>query len=544
MPEELAYARKASGLVRGLSFWDVLGIGLAFLTPIYAIWYVIGFSLSVYPKAQLVIAILISVATIVWASPIVWGVLGGTMPRSGGEYVYNSRIITPAVALGASFAAIMAQFYWNLFNASLVASPSLAVLGQYLGWHSFTNYVTSKAGATTISIIGFVIAFFIVGFGMKFFHRISLYVVGIIIGGVVIMNLMLTFSSHASFVHSWDAQAAKYHSVTYHAFVAAAGKAAGSPMPHTWSWGDTFGATAGVFMLVIWAFGIAYVGGEVKRPDKTVMMAQWVAVLAPVVLCLWAVVALGHLVDFSFLRAAAYQDYRVAYGGTPTGGYTLPYSTSYMSLVYIAAKANPVMAVVISFTFLVNVLWLLTVALIMCQRAMFAWGMDRMGPRWFTSINHRFASPIGMYALVAGISAFMSIAYWYLFPSILSGLVATGMQLVSVFAVTAISAILLPYRKKVAHIWDASPYRRWTFLGVPVLTYAGVVYLAYVIALIYFAFFDTKSRELGFAFTGKAVFLMIGAWAAGIAWYYAWKFKSTRAGVDVAHMTYGELPPE
>ena len=544
MPEELAYARKASGLVRGLSFWDVLGIGLAFLTPIYAIWYVIGFSLSVYPRAQLVIAILISVATIVWASPIVWGVLGGTMPRSGGEYVYNSRIITPAVALGASFAAIMAQFYWNLFNASLVASPSLAILGQYLGWSSFTNYVTSKAGATTISIIGFVVAFFIVGFGMKFFHRISLYVVGIIIGGVVIMNLMLTFSSHAGFVRSWDAQAAKYHSVTYHAFVAAAGKAAGSPMPHTWSWGDTFGATAGVFMLVIWAFGIAYVGGEVKRPDKTVMMAQWVAVLTPVILCLWAVLALGHLVDFSFLRAAAYQDYRVAYGGTPTGGYTLPYATSYMSLVYIAAKANPVMAVVISVTFLVNVLWLLTVALIMCQRAMFAWGMDRMGPRWFTSISPRFASPIGMYALVAGISAFMSIAYWYLFPSILSGLVATGMQLVSVFAVTAISAILLPYRKKVAHIWDASPYRRWTLLGVPVLTYAGVVYLAYVIALIYFAFFDTKSRELGFAFTGKAVFLMIGAWAAGIAWYYVWKYKSTRAGVDVAHLTYGELPPE
>ena len=64
------------------------------------------------------------------------------------------------------------------------------------------------------------------------------------------------------------------------------------------------------------------------------------------------------------------------------------------------------------------------------------------------------------------------------------------------------------------------------------------------IALIYFAFFDAKSRELGFAFTGKAVILMVCAWAAGIIWYYAWKYKSTRAGVDVAHMTYGELPPE
>ena len=66
----------------------------------------------------------------------------------------------------------------------------------------------------------------------------------------MILNLVLTFTSHASFVKSWNLQAAKYHSVTYHAFTAVVGKAAGAPMPHTWNWGDTFGATAGVFMLV------------------------------------------------------------------------------------------------------------------------------------------------------------------------------------------------------------------------------------------------------------------------------------------------------
>jgi amino acid transporter len=548
MSEEIAFARKASGLVRGLSFWDVLGIGLAFLTPIYAIWYVIGFSWSVFPHAQLVISIVISLLTIVWASPIVWGVLGGTMPRSGGEYVYNSRIISPAVALGASFAAIIAQFYWNLFNASLLGVPALCTLGQTLGWHGLANFATDKAGLITISMVGFLIAFLIVAFGMKVFHHLSLWVVAIIIGGVVILDLILTFSSKATFINTWNAQAAKYHSVPYAGFVAAVAKAAGHAMPHTWSWGDTFGATAGVFMLVIWAFGIAYVGGEVKRPDKTVMMAQWAAVLTPTVLCLWAVLALGHIVGFSFLRASAWQDYMVMAGGlnsgSTTAGYHLPYSTSYMSLVYIAGKANPLVAIIAGITFLVNVIWLLTVALIMCQRAMFAWGMDRMGPRWFTSISPRFASPVGMYALVAGISAFMSIAYWYLFPSITSGLAATGIQLVSVFGVTAIAAILLPYRKKVAHIWAASPYRKWTLFGIPVLTYAAVVYLCYVTALIYFAFFDTRTRVLGFYFGTKALILMVCSWAAGIAWYYAWKHRSTTQGVDVAHMTYGELPPE
>ena len=205
---------------------------------------------------------------------------------------------------------------------------------------------------------------------------------------------------------------------------------------------------------------------------------------------LWALLALNHIVDFNFLRAAAYQDFSAA-----TKGYALPYSTSYMSLAYIASGANPLVAIVASLTFLVTMLWLTVVSLLVAQRGLFAWGMDRMGPKWFTAISPRFRSPVGMYAFCAGLSTFLCVAYWYLFPSVLSGLVASGMQLVSVFGLTAIAAIILPYRKKVSHIWDASPYKRWTVFGLPLLTIAGVVYLAYIIALLYFAFFDANTTR-------------------------------------------------
>ncbi len=534
MAEEIAFARKASGLVRGLSFWDVTGIGLAFITPIYAIWYIIEVGLVLYPSANLLIAILISVLTIGWASPIVWGVLGGSMPRSGGEYIYNSRIINPAVALGASFTAIVAQFYWNLFNSSLIAVPSLAILGQYLGWTGLSNFATSKHGGVILSCLGIGIAFLILAFGMKTFRHLSKVVIVIMLGGVVILDLALTLASKASFIKHWDAQAAKYHSLPYHQFVAAA-HTAGAATPTTWTWGDTFGATAGVFMIFIWAFGIAYVGGEVKRPDKTVMRAQWAAVGMPVLLCIWAVLAIGHIMPYDFLRAAAFQDFSAA-----TKGYNLPYSTSFMSIAFVASGANWFIGLVAGVTFGVTALWLVVVNLLMCQRAMFAWGMDRMGPTWFTSINTRTASPIGMLGFVAAISAFLSVAYWYLFPSVLSGLFASGMQLVSVFGVTAISAIIFAYRKKAAHIWNSSPYRNWKVAGIPVLTIAGVVYLCYIVALLYFAFFDAKTKDV----TGKKVWLMVVAWAAGIAWYYFWKYRSAQKGVDVATMTYGELPPE
>jgi amino acid transporter len=306
-------------------------------------------------------------------------------------------------------------------------------------------------------------------------------------------------------------------------------------MPTTWNWGDTFGVTAGVFMLFIWTYCMAYVGGEVKRPDKTLIKAQFMAVGVPVLLAIWALLALNHIVDFNFLRAAAFQDYSAA-----TKGYALPYSTSYMSLAYIASGANWFIAIVASFTFLVTMLWLTTASLIVGQRVLFAWGMDRMGPRWFTTISPRYGSPIVMYGFCAGLSAFLCLGYWYLFPSILTGLVAAGMQLVSVFGLTAISAIILPYRKKVAHIWDASPFSQWKVLGVPVLTIAGVVYLGYIIALFYFYFFDAHTRDI----TGKKTLLFVVTWAIGMIWYFAWKYRSKTQGVDVAHLTYRELPPE
>jgi len=510
-------------------------MGLAFITPIYAIWYIIEVGLTLYPRANLLIALLISILTVGWASPMVWGILGGTMPRSGGEYIYNSRIINPALAMGASFTQLCAVFYWNLFNASMFAVPSLAILGQYLGWTGLSNFATSKAGGCILSVVCVAIAFGVLVFGMRFFHRLSFAVVAVMAVGVAILDLALTFASKKRFIGNWDAQAVKYHSLTYHNFITAAGHAAGAPMPTTWTRGATFGVTAGVFMLFVWTYCMAYVGGEVKRPDKTLIRAQLMAVAVPAVLCLWALLALNHIVDFNFLRAAAYQDFSAA-----IKGYTLPYSTSYMSLAYIASGANPLVAVVASVTFLVTMLWLTVVSLLVAQRGLFAWGMDRMGPKWFTSISPRFGSPVGMYAFCAGLSAFLCVAYWYLFPSVLSGLVASGMQLVSVFGLTAIAAIILPYRKKVSHIWDASPYKRWTVFGLPLLTIAGVVYLAYIIALLYFAFFDANTRDI----TGKKTILFVVAWAAGMLWYYAWKYRSKSQGVDVAHLTYRELPPE
>jgi amino acid permease len=113
------------------------------------------------------------------------------------------------------------------------------------------------------------------------------------------------------------------------------------------------------------------------------------------------------------------------------------------------------------------------------------------------------------------------------------------MQLVSVFAVTGISAIIFPFRKRVRTIWESSPYRRFNILGIPLLTIAGVIYFCYILVLLYFAFIDPSTRDL----TGKNMISFVVAWIVGILWFLWWRRQNTKAGVDIG-ITYGQLPPD
>ncbi|MEI6725688.1 MAG: APC family permease, partial [Actinomycetes bacterium] len=153
MPEQLAFARKASGLVRGLSMYDAFGIGIMTVQPIMGIWYMVLLGLGLFPGGNLLIAIGISAVTCGVFGPLVWGMLAGSMPRSGGEYIFNSRILHPVIALGASFAQVAAVIYWNFLISTWLAAPSLSLLAQYMGWDSMANWVTSKWGTFTLALV-------------------------------------------------------------------------------------------------------------------------------------------------------------------------------------------------------------------------------------------------------------------------------------------------------------------------------------------------------------------------------------------------------
>jgi amino acid transporter len=526
---ELTYARKASGLVRGLDMWDAFGAGLMTCQPIATLWLMVGIALSLFPSGNLTIAIILGALTAGLGAPLVWGILSGSMPRAGGEYVYNSRILHPAIALGAQFTNIIAIFYWNWFIATWLGVPALQLFGQYMGWAGFSDWVASKGGLFILGLIIVVIGYLSVVFSMKSYAIIQKIMLIPAIGGCIVLIAAIWMTSKGDFVSHWNAIATQYHSLDYNAFIKAAGN-----LPTTWNWHDTLGAFSGVYALFVYNYAIAYLSGEVKRPDKTLLAGNILAVWVPVVLGLFLATGLYHMVDFNFLGASAQASF-----GAGVKGYTAPYSPDVLTLSWIASGKSGVVAWSILLAF-IAVIWLeITIAILIIGRAWLAWGLDRMGPKWFTDVSPRHASPIKNLTVAMVIFAVGVAAYVLWLTSSLSGLIGGGMQFISVFLITGIAGVLFPYRKKVRGIWEASPYRTWKIAGIPVVTIGGVLYLIFIIAMLYFSFVDPTSRDV----TGKNLFVFAAAWAAGIVWYFFWRARSAKQGIDIS-VTFGELPPE
>ena len=102
------------------------------ITP--SIWTMITWGLGTYLTGNLLWASVISLVLVGFGFPLVWGILSGSMPRSGGEYIYNSRIIHPIVGIAESFGNAFVMIFWVYVLAPWIADPGLVILAEYQGW--------------------------------------------------------------------------------------------------------------------------------------------------------------------------------------------------------------------------------------------------------------------------------------------------------------------------------------------------------------------------------------------------------------------------
>jgi len=542
---DMSFARKASGLVRGLSFVDAFGVGFMNqgLTP--SMWVMISLGLGVYTGGNLIIATLFSALLCGIGFSLVWGILGGSMPRSGGEYIYNSRIIHPLIGIAESFGNAFVWIMWIYILAPWTVDPGLTMMFQFLGRPDISETLTSKINTPfgpfaiwfflIASLVNLIALLFVV-FGLKIFARVQKVIMVLGIAGCLVILLVFTFTSRDAFITAWNNLATQYGSLDYNGFLATARSTieeAGDVLPKTWNWFDTLGVMVAGSWLFAYSYCITFIAGEVKRPDKTIILANLSAILVPATFMLWLAIVLYRTVGFEFLSATAWVDNL----GEGLAGYTLPWSPNFVGLAAVI-NHNWFVVFMMAMSFIVFNLWWVALSYLAFPRILFAWGMDRMGPKWFADIDYRWASPVKNHILCFVLGE-IGILLYTIFQDQMSGLSVTGLEIVSVFGVTAVAAAIFPFSKKAKNIWDASPYKKWNILGIPVVTIGGLVNLIYLAILFYF--FIVMPDLEGLAISSLLFYAVI--WAIGVGWYFYWKKRNKDIGVDIS-MTFGELPPD
>ena len=155
---------------------------------------------SFIPKGQLLTAVLISA---VWVSFLVVAYTGliVTIPRAGGDYVWQSRILAGPV--GFVFSAtgwwfilwLWAPIYGTVLNVELI-QPLLYTLGA----KGAASYFGTHNGTFTICLITIVIAGLFVSLGMSGYARVQKWCfAGGMVGFLALVVLLLAYS-HGSFV--------------------------------------------------------------------------------------------------------------------------------------------------------------------------------------------------------------------------------------------------------------------------------------------------------------------------------------------------------
>src|SRR2546423_6029154 len=154
------FVRQSSGLVRNVSVTNALffnvaafvGVGLTF----YPIFYSLGFvpiwkfgGISEYAWAAIIAGIFCAALALIFAS------LTSVMPRSGGDYVFTSRIVHPFLGWMESWTLVIASVLIIAFEVPLVLRNlqiTARIIGIGAGGHFFKNanaWFTDSTGGIT-----------------------------------------------------------------------------------------------------------------------------------------------------------------------------------------------------------------------------------------------------------------------------------------------------------------------------------------------------------------------------------------------------------
>jgi amino acid transporter len=586
------FLRNATGLVKGWSALDAFGY--SFLS-VNLVTLGMFYSLAVFayvPDGSVLSALILSGLAMTFLC-ITYAGLIAVMPRAGGDYVWQTRILDgiPGAVVGALIGAVTLYLAANAFalgdTVALGAGVVGVIVGAWLGlvrggigfvlsttgwwfilalwapiygfilniefvqplaalagWKDGLTFFSSQSGTFAVSVATIVIASGMVALGMAGYARIQRWSIFIGIAALVVMFVLMLVSSQDTFKAAFDREgqslfgvANAYQGTIDNAVTNDAFAPGGSPLD--------FGLGSGTFLLLpfmmFWIlypnwgatlYGEVRGAGDFRKVLNGMLGGLWVTIILAIVFVLLAAKTFG----WDFFNAANVNYVNYAYGyvtaapATPIWGYP-PLLVSYLIDSHVIQM---IIVVLFGVWFLgwAGTLWLSS------TRMIFAAAFDRVLPEWAARVSENRAVPWTALLLIMIPGIFVS--YLYSFVIGFSKLTLDASLVIAVtFFGTAIAATILPWWKK--DLYEKSPIARYSLGGLPLISIAGgitTVFLGWVV----YEWLSNSLYGIGVGNTDSIKFLA-ALYAIAAVLYVVARFYRRSQGIDLDAI-HAEIPAE
>ena len=529
------FLRKATGLVKGWSRFD------AFLYSFMSVNFVtlgLFFALSVLafvPTGQVLPALLLSGVFITFLV-ITYAGLISVMPRAGGDYVWQSRVI----GSGAAFLLAVTGWwfilwYWAPVYANILNVELFQPLAAIFKWDGLTTFLASKTGLFTVCVVTVLLAGFLVSLGMEGYAKVQRVCFYIGMVGLAVIGLVMLFGSHSGFINAFNVESAKLFHVrnAYGATLrTAAATQGGAVVPNLGFspfFGDSLLLIPFLCFWILWPNWGATLYGEVRgasdfrRVMGGMMNGLWVTIIIAFLFILLA----SKFFGWQFFNAGNLNYWS---GNAPIPVW--PYPPLLVGMWFHNSLIAGLLVLVFGAWFLG---WAGTLFL-SSTRVIFAAAFDRILPEKVADVSERRHVPV--WALILMLAPAIVVSAFYAYTSQFKTWILDATLVIAItFFGTAIAAMILPWRKK--NLYQNSPLARYKVLGVPLITISGFITAAFLGWNLWLWFSDDL-----YAVNNKDSLWFMGAmYLLAIAIYVIARIVRRRQGIDLSNV-YREIPVE
>jgi basic amino acid/polyamine antiporter, APA family len=526
------FLRKATGLVRGWSVRDSM-IYATLSTNVVTLGMVEWASQGTFPMGQLITAILISG---IWVSFLVVAYSGlvVTIPRAGGDYVWQSRI------LGSGIGFVLAAtgwwfilWLWAPIYGSVLSDEFFQPIFATLGHPTQAAWFGGHNGTFVVTLATIVLAGILVSIGMAGYARVQKWCFyGGLLGAAIIIIILLV-TSRSSFISSFNSQTSRIFGMknAYAATNAAAVKS-GYIAPAL-----SFGPLEPTMLLVpmmmfylLWPNWGTTLYGEIRGAS------DFRRVFAGMFIGLWTTVLLSVVFLLLFAKAFGWNFYQnvneVYYLYGKASLPIFPYPVMLASWIIHNTAVQVILLLLMSLWFFG---WVGTLFL-SSTRVIFAAAFDRVLPDAAAQVSEKRRVPF--YSLILMLLPAVGLGALYAYNTTFAGYTLDATLVIAVtYLGSAIAVVILPLRKP--DLWAASPASAMKLFGVPVVPVAGFV----TVCLLVYNLYEWLSNS-SYGVNHKGSLIYMGAmYLLAIVLYVGARIIRNRQGIDLS-LINKEIPVE